>query len=147
AAGFSLSFYAKARLAAEQASEARQRADAIATAASERIDAARKDAAAQIAIARDAASKAQLTSDVLAAPDLVRVNLISSDSTARSSAQLLLSRSRGLVFSGSRLPPLQPGTVYQVWLVTAAAAVSAGIVEPDASGRVTLAMDTPPDVP
>lgn len=147
AGGFALSFYGKARLAAEQASEARQRAELIATTAAERIDTARHDATAQIALARNAATKAQLTGDILAAPDLVRFNLIGGDSAARASAQLLWSRSRGLVFSGSRMPPLPTGAVYQIWLLTAGDGVSAGTVEPDASGRVTLATDSPPDVP
>jgi hypothetical protein len=145
--GLAWSFYGKARVAAENASAARQRADLIATSAAERIDATRRDAAAQIAVARDAASRAQLTGDILSAPDLVRFNLVGGESAARASAQLLWSRSRGLVFSSTRLPPLPPHAVYQVWLLTAADAVSAGTVEPDASGRATLATDKPPDVP
>jgi hypothetical protein len=147
AGGFAFSFYNRARLAAEDASEARQRAELTATTANERIDATRRDAAAQVALARDAASKAQVTGDILAAPDLVRFNLIGGDVAARTSAQLLWSRSRGLVFSGSRMPPLPPGAVYQIWLLTAGDPVSAGTVTPDASGRATLATDSPPDVP
>jgi hypothetical protein len=147
AAGFAWSFYGKAKLAAEHASEARQRADLVATSASERIDAARRDAAAQIAVARDAASKAQLTGDILSAPDLVRFNLTGGETAARASAQLLWSRSRGMVFSGTRMPTVPSGAVYQVWLLTAGDAVSVGTVVPDASGRATLATDNPPDVP
>src|SRR6185369_4043669 len=76
--GFGL-FYNRARLAAEQAAVARQRAEAAATAANERIETAQRDAAAQIEIARDAASRAQITSDVLAASDLMRFNLVGSE--------------------------------------------------------------------
>jgi len=146
AGGLAWSFYTTARLAAENASQAQHRAEAIATSANERIDAARHDAAEQIALARDAASKAQLTSDILAAPDLVRFNLVGGDSATRASAQLLWSRSRGLVFSGSRLPQPPGGTIYQVWMLTGGDPVSAGAVRPDPSGRVTLATDRPPDV-
>ncbi|HUK34473.1 MAG TPA: anti-sigma factor [Vicinamibacterales bacterium] len=147
AGGVSLLFYNRARVAAEQATAARQRAETMATAANERIEAARRDAAAQIDLARSTAARAQITSDVLAAPDLVRFNLIGPDPAARTSAQLLLSRSRGLVFSGSRLLPPGGGNVYQIWLLTATDPVSAGTITPDDSGRATFATDRLPDVP
>jgi anti-sigma-K factor RskA len=147
AGGFSLVFYSRARLAAEQAGAAQQRADVMANAANERIEAVRRDAAAQIELAQGAASRAQITSDVLAAPDLVRFNLIGTEGVSRASAQLLFSRSRGLVFSGSRLLLPGAGRVYQIWLLTATDPVSAGAITPDDSGRATFATDRPPDVP
>jgi len=146
-AAFALSFYNRANQAAERASEAQQRAERIATAANERIEATRKDATAQITQARDVASKAQVTSDVLAASDLVRFNLTGGDGAARIPAQLLWSRSRGMVFSASRLPPPPAGSIYQIWLLTAGDPVSAGTVAPDATCRATLATDTAPNVP
>jgi hypothetical protein len=146
--GFSVLFYSRARLAAEQATAARQSAETIGNVANERIEAARRDAAAQIEIARGAASRAQITSDVLAAPDLMRFNLVGGEGAARASAQLLLSRSQGMVFSGSHLPsPGAAGHVYQIWLLTATDPVGAGTFAPDDSGRVTFATDRPPDVP
>jgi hypothetical protein len=145
--GFSLLFYSRARLAAEQAAAARQSAELIGSAANDRIDAARRDAAAQIEIARGVASRAQITGDVLAAPDLMRFNLIGAEGTAGASAQLLFSRTRGMVFSGSRLTSPRPGNVYQIWLLTPADPINAGTIAPDASGRATLATDRPPDVP
>src|SRR5262249_37816460 len=117
-AAFSLMFYNRAKLAADQATAARLHAEEIAIAANDRMEAARKDAASQIELARDAASRAQITSDVLAAPDLVRFNLIGAEAVARASAQLLLSRSRGMIFSGSRLLSPGAGNVYQIWLLT-----------------------------
>jgi len=142
-----LMFYREAGAAAVRASEAQQHADQVATAADQRIEAARQDAASRIAQARDTASKAQVTSDVLAAPDLIRFNLAGGNPGARFSAQLLLSRSRGLVFSGSRLPAPPAGSTYQIWLVTATSPVSAGTFVPDKAGRVTTAIETLPDVP
>jgi Anti-sigma-K factor rskA len=144
---FTMSFYRQAGTAAARASAAQQHAEEIATTASERIEAARQDAATRIAQARETASKAQVTSDVLAAPDLVRFNLTGGEGGARFSAQLLWSRSRGMVFSASRLPAPPPGSTYQIWLLTAANPVSAGTFVPDDSGRVTAATDTPPNVP
>jgi iron-sulfur cluster repair protein YtfE (RIC family) len=144
---FSLLFYNRAKIAADQAAAAQQHAEAIAIAANERIDAARRDAAAQIDLARGAAARAQITSDVLAAPDLVRFNLIGTETAARASAQVLLSRSRGMVFSASRLLAPGTGNVYQVWLLTTTDPVNAGTVVPDDSGRATFAADHLPDVP
>jgi len=140
-------FNRRADIAAELALEAQQRAEKIAAAANARAEEARQDAADQIVRARDSAAKAQVTSDVLAASDLLRFNLVASDPAARTSAQLLWSRSRGLVFSASRLPLPPPEQVYQVWLLTATDPIRVGTVAPDASGRATLAIDTPPDAP
>jgi hypothetical protein len=147
---FAMSFYRQAGTAAaqaSQASQAQQHAEQIATAANQRIEAARQDAATSIAQARETASKAQVTSDVLAASDLVRFNLVGGEGANRSSAQLLWSRSRGMVFSGSRLPPPPAGSMYQIWLLSADRAVSAGTFVPDGSGRATSATDTPPNAP
>jgi len=84
---------------------------------------------------------------VLTAPDLIRFNLIGADGPARAaSAQLLFSRSRGMVFSGLRLPPPGAGHVYQVGLLTPTDPISAAtILTPDDSGRATFATDRPPD--
>jgi hypothetical protein len=146
-AAFATSFYRQAGTAAARASEAQQHAEEIATAADQRIEAARQDAATRIAQAHETASKAQVTSDVLAAPDLVRFNLTGSQGAAGVSAQLLWSRSRGMVFSGSRLPAPPAGSTYQLWILTPDRAVSGGTFAPDTSGRVTSATDTPPNVP
>jgi hypothetical protein len=147
AGGVSALFYNRAKIASDQAAAARLRTEIIANDANQRIESARRDAATQIELARNAASRAQITSDVLAAPDLVRINLIGGEGAARSSAQLLFSRSRGMVFSGSRLFPPGAGNVYQVWILTTAEPVNAGIFAPDEAGRATLATDHPPDVP
>src|SRR4029077_3413596 len=100
-----------------------------------------------IAQARETATKAQLTSDVLAAPDLVRFNLTGGEGPTRVSAQLLWSRSRGMVFSGSRLPAAPAGSTYQIWLLTAGAPVNGGTFTPHDSARAPTATAPPPDVP
>jgi hypothetical protein len=130
-----------------RAADAQRQAQAATQAANQRIAAARDEAAHQIAEAREAALRAQTISDVLAAPDLVRFNLVGGNETAKFGAQALWSRSHGLVFSASRLPPPPPRSIYQIWLVTSAAPVSAGLFVPDAAGRFTLATDAPPRVP
>ncbi len=132
--------------AATRVTEAQQRAQAATEAANQQIVAAREDAARQISEARETALKAQTISDVLAAPDLVRFSLVSRDRAA-AFAQALWSRSRGLVFSGSRLPAPPPDSTYQLWILTTSDAVSVGTFVPDGSGRFTLATTTPPRVP
>src|SRR4029079_19159993 len=90
--------------ATARVSQAEQQAQAATKSASDQIAAAREEATQQIAQAREAAEKAQTISDVLAAPDLVRYNLVGGDANTMFSAQVLYSRSRGLVFSESPLP-------------------------------------------
>jgi hypothetical protein len=77
----------------------------------------------------------------------MRFNLVGTEAAARASAQLLFSRSQGMVFSGSHLQSPGSGRVYQIWLLTATDPVSAGTITPDDSGRVTFATDRPPEVP
>ena len=62
-------------------------------------------------------------------------------------ARAFWSRNRGLVFAATNLPALPPGRVYQVWVLTAGAPISAGLVSPDASGAATAMLDTAPDIP
>jgi Tfp pilus assembly protein PilV len=133
--------------AAARVAAAEQQAQAATAAAGQRVAATREDADRQIAEARQTAQKAQIVSDVLAAPDLIRFNLTSPSAPPRPYGQLLWSRSRGLVFSGSRVPAPSSGNTYQLWLMTTAEPVSAGLLMPDSAGRVTLVTDSPPKVP
>jgi anti-sigma-K factor RskA len=89
----------------------------------------------QMAEARHAAADAQSTVMVLAAPDLTRVDLAGQPVAPSARARAFWSRSRGLVFTASDLPPLPAGRVYQLWIVGQGAPVSAGLLTPDADGR------------
>jgi hypothetical protein len=109
--------------------------------------ATREEAARQVADARQSAARAQIVGNVLAAPDLVRYWLIGADAGSRAYAQVLFSRSRGMVFSASRLEPAGAGRTYQLWLTTRGGPVSAALISPDADGRVTFATDVPLTVP
>jgi hypothetical protein len=113
--------------------------------ASREVVAARQDADRQIVEARQLAQRAETVGVILTAPDLIRFNLTSE--TNGSSAQLLWSRTRGLVLSGSRLPAAPPESTYQLWLVTNTQSVGAGVFVPDDAGRATLVVDAPPRVP
>jgi hypothetical protein len=134
------------REATAQVADAQARAQAATEAANRQISEAQAAAARQIEEARETALKAQTISYVLSAPDLVRYNLVGRDREIQFSAQALWSRSRGLVFSGSRLPAPPPDSTYQIWILSAADPVSVGTFEPDGGGRFTLATPSPPKV-
>ena len=114
--------------------------------ASREVTAARQDADREIAEARNLAQRAETVGAILTAPALIRFNLTSAE-TSGSSAQLLWSRTRGLVLSGTRLPAAPPESTYQLWLVTNTQSVGAGLFVPDEAGRATLIVDAPPRVP
>jgi hypothetical protein len=90
--------------------------------------------------------EAQSATSVLAAPDLARIDLQGQTVAPAARARALWSRSRGLVFSAENLPALPAGKVYQVWVVTATAPISAGLLVPDPSGGSTEYYMTPPDI-
>lgn len=133
--------------AGKRVTAAEQRAEAVSAAANQQIAATRADAEKQIAQARQAALEAGIVANVLAAPDLVRFSLAGTDRAPRAYAQVLWSRSRGLVLSASGLPAATDAATYQIWLLSESGPVSAGTVVPDASGRATLAIDNPPNLP
>ncbi len=114
--------------------------------AAEEMAAAREEVTRELAQASTAAFQTRIISDLLAAPDLVRYNLVGEEGSPLR-GQTIFSRSRGLVFTGSRLPPPPAGSTYQIWLLTPTAPYSAGVFLPDAAGRFTLATDQPPAAP
>lgn len=111
-------------------------------------DAERRAALAESATVRATrvADQAQTTLAVLAAPDLVRIDLEGEQPARDASARALWSRNRGMVFTATNLPAAPPGRVYQVWVVTAQAPVSAGLLTTDETGRATVFFETPVDI-
>ena len=100
----------------------------------------------QLDAATRAVNGAELRMAVLMAPDLARVELSGQPPAPRATGRAFWSRTRGLVFAATALPPLSPGRTYQLWIVTARDAVSAGLVRPDDSGAVTAFFRTPADI-
>jgi hypothetical protein len=129
---------ASARVAA-----AERQAQAAAASADREIASARAETTA----ARDAAARAALVSDVLTAPDLLRFGLTGTGDAEPAVGQAMWSRSRGLIVSVSRLPPAASGFIYQTWLWSNARAIRAGELTADATGRATLVVQNPPDLP
>ena len=90
--------------------------------------------------------QAQATTAVLAAPDLARIDLQGQAVAPDARARALWSRSRGLVFTAANLPPAPSGKAYQVWVVTAQAPISAGLLTTDPAGGGTQYYMTAPDI-
>ena len=100
----------------------------------------------QIGELRARFDQAQATTAVLAAPDLARIDLQGQQVAPDARARALWSRSRGLVFTAANLPPAPAGKAYQVWVVTAQAPISAGLLTPDPNGAGTQFYMTPADI-
>jgi hypothetical protein len=133
--------------ASTRVNAAEHQAQTAADTASRAVASVRADADRQIAEARETARRAEVTSTVLAAPDLLRMNLEGSDETGRAVGQVLFSRSAGVVVSASHLAVPATGTTYEVWLVGLGGTAGIGFLVPDAPGRAVLANDNVPDVP
>jgi anti-sigma-K factor RskA len=117
------------------------------------LEAQLRQAQAQVASAdqltaelRTVAFRAQSAMGVFAAPDVARIDLAGQPVSPAARARALWSRQRGMVFTVTNLPALPPGRVYQVWVVTAQAPVSAGLLTPDASGGGSVYFETPVDI-
>jgi anti-sigma-K factor RskA len=83
---------------------------------------------------------------VMAAADLMRVDLQGAPAAPQAAGRALWSRETGMVFAATNLPPLPPGRIYQVWLVAGKTPVSAGLIAPDDTGRGVGIFRTPVDV-
>jgi len=147
--GFFVQRTLSARLdeAAARATAAERQSQSISDAAARQIASTRADADRQIAEALQTAQRAEIVSNVLTAPDLIRFNLVASGGADGSYAQVLWSRTRGMVLSGGHVAAPPSGSTYQLWLLTDADPVSGGTFVPDGTGRVTLAIDPVPKVP
>src|SRR5439155_25504979 len=100
----------------------------------------------QIADARRTAAGAQSQVAVLAAPDVKRIDFAGQPVAPQASARAFWSRSRGLVFTASNLPPLPAGRTYQLWIVTPEMAIGAGLLKPGGDGAVHAVFATRPDL-
>lgn len=129
------------RVAEVEAAAVRTQAAMQQELATTRAESARLAEAARAADADIAAVSA-----VLASPDLVRYALTGLDNSTIA-AQLLWSRSRGLVMNASGLPPLAADQSYQAWLLTEAETVSAGVLQVTPDGRGGLLNPNPLAVP
>jgi anti-sigma-K factor RskA len=80
---------------------------------------------------------------VLNAFDAMRVTLQGQPDAPLADGRAVLSRARGLVFTARHLPALQPGRAYQLWIVTATAPVSMGLLNTAADGSTSAMVPIP----
>jgi anti-sigma-K factor RskA len=99
-----------------------------------------------MADAQRTAFQAQSATAVLAAPDVVRVDLQGAPAAPQAAGRALWSRQTGMVFAATNLPALPAGRIYQVWLVAGKTPVSAGLIAPDETGRGMGIFQTPVDI-
>jgi anti-sigma-K factor RskA len=102
---------------------------------------------AQLTTARADAAGVRTSLALLTSPDVLDLRLNGLTPARQARGRALMSRTRGLLFAASNLPPLPPARVYQLWYLTGGAPVSAGLVQPDAQGTVMASFDVPTDVP
>src|SRR5262249_3233743 len=138
AIAYSLQLRGRTIAADVRARSAEQQVQIVEEQSRRQLEAVRAAAEREMAAARDTAAKANAIADVRAAPDLIRFDLAGTELAPRARGQGLWSRSRGLVFTASRLPGLSEGSVYQLWLITSGAPVRVGSAVPDSMGRITL---------
>lgn len=84
---------------------------------------------------------------LVTAADVVELTLSGRPPAPEAVARAYVSRSRGLLFTGSRLPLPPDDAVLQLWYLTNDGPVSAGTVRPDQAGGVLAAFDVPADLP
>ena len=75
---------------------------------------------------------------LLTAPDVKRVDLRGQSVAPQAGARAFWSRSRGVYFVASNLPPLPAGKEYQLWFVTTPGPVSVSVFRPDQRGDAAL---------
>jgi hypothetical protein len=128
------------KTAAVRARIAEVRSNTVVAEAARQAEVAREETAQQTAQARELVLQTQRVSAVMAAPDLIRFRLAGSDGA---SGQALVSRSQGLIVSGSRLAAAPPNRTLVAWLLTPTVPVRAGTLSESADGSVMLVEQTP----
>ena len=91
---------------------------------------------------------------LLSAPETVILKLAGRGSMPDATGRVFFSKTKGLLFSASKLTPLGDGQEYQLWLLprvpaagAAARAISVGTVRTGENGNVTAAFDPPGEAP
>jgi anti-sigma-K factor RskA len=84
---------------------------------------------------------------LLASPDVKRVDLRGQGAVPQAAARAYFSRSRGVYFIATDLPPVSTDRAYQLWFVTPGGPVNAQVFTPDGRGGAELIAAVPPGMP
>jgi anti-sigma-K factor RskA len=106
-----------------------------------RLEAIERELETQRAEAQSAARAAE----ILAAPDVARIDLSGQKPAPGAAGRAYFSPSRGVVFVATNLPEVPAGRDYQLWVVTKRGPVSAGIFRTDAAGGTVRLIGFPGD--
>jgi anti-sigma-K factor RskA len=99
-----------------------------------------RETQAQLGRAQQELQRASLTTTILSAPDVLRLDLKGQSAAPGAIGRAFWSKSRGVLFTASSLPPLPSSKVYQLWILPATGApLSAGLVSLDGEGRGVVA--------
>ena len=106
------------------------------------------DARSELTGAQRQLQRVSLTTDILASPDVIKVDLKGQPAAPSAVGRAFWSRTRGTIFSANALPALPSSQVYQLWIVTATGPVSAGLLSLDQQGTALVVDNTTtPDRP
>ena len=97
-----------------------------------------RDLRASLAAARSDSARLLHTLSIVNAPDALRVSLEGTTAAPAAKGHAYWSRTRGLVVSTEQLPALQPGRIYQLWMVMNGQPVGAGVFTPATTGITTI---------
>jgi anti-sigma-K factor RskA len=97
----------------------------------------------QMAVAVRSTEAAEARLAVLTSPDVLQVDLAGQTPAPQARGRAFMSRTRGLLFAATALPPLPAGRIYQLWYLTKTTPVSAGLLQPDAGGQIVTAFQVP----
>ena len=100
----------------------------------------------ETAAAQQLAAEARDHMAILAAPDVVTLNLVGQPAAPNASGRLHRSPTTGTLFVASGLPPLPPGRVYQLWLIPGTRPLGAALLQVDDAGRVATSVTLPDGV-
>jgi len=98
-----------------------------------------RDLRASLMSARADSARLLHTLTIVNAPDALRVSLQGSSAAPAAKGLAYWSRTRGLIVSTEQLPALQPGRIYQLWMVmNGQPPIGAGVFSLNASGATTV---------
>ena len=81
---------------------------------------------------------------VLASPQRSVIAMAGLEVAPNASGNIYWDHQRNRWVVTANLPPAPAGKVYQLWMVTPEAKISAGMIEPDAHGHGFVVVDVPP---
>jgi anti-sigma-K factor RskA len=97
----------------------------------------------QVAYGIARASELEQINAVLAAPQRSVIAMSGLEAAPSASGNLYWDHQKNRWVVIANLPPAPAGKVYQLWMVTPEAKISAGLIEPDASGHGFVVVDLP----